>query len=195
MEVKDRIIVKATDLFMRYGIRSITMDEIASQLGISKKTIYQFFTDKDDMVEAVVDLEVKENEMKCIRCQGIAENAVHENFLIIEMSQELLKGMNPLIMYDLEKHHVKAFKKFRDYKYQFMYDMIRENLERGIQEDIYRPELDQDIIAKQRIETVFLIFNQDIFPNSRYKISEVQLELTLFFLHGITTQINIHRNV
>ena len=126
--------------------------------------------------------------MKCIRCQGIAENAVHENFLIIEMSQELLKGMNPLIMYDLEKHHVKAFKKFRDYKYQFMYDMIRENLERGIQEDIYRPELDQDIIAKQRIETVFLIFNQDIFPNSRYKISEVQLELTLFFLHGITTQ-------
>jgi AcrR family transcriptional regulator len=188
MEVKDRIIVKATDLFMRYGIRSITMDEIASQLGISKKTIYQFFTDKDDMVEAVVDLEVKENEMKCIRCQGIAENAVHENFLIIEMSQELLKGMNPLIMYDLEKHHVKAFKKFRDYKYQFMYDMIRENLERGIQEDIYRPELDQDIIAKQRIETVFLIFNQDIFPNSRYKISEVQLELTLFFLHGITTQ-------
>ena len=52
MESKERTIQKATDLFMRYGIRSITMDEIAGQLGISKKTIYQFFTDKDEMVEA-----------------------------------------------------------------------------------------------------------------------------------------------
>ena len=119
MEVKDRIIQKATDLFMRYGIRSITMDEIASQLGISKKTIYQFFTDKDQMVEAVVELEVSENELKCEHCQVVAENAVQEIFIIMEMSEELLSAMNPLIMYDLEKHHVKAFKKFRDYKYRF----------------------------------------------------------------------------
>src|SRR4030088_2070262 len=77
MEVKERILEKATDLFMRYGIRSITMDEIAAQLAISKKTIYQFFTDKDAMVEAVVNEEMKHNEEGCRGFSATAENAVH----------------------------------------------------------------------------------------------------------------------
>ena len=80
MEHKERILEKATDLFMRYGIRSITMDEIAAQLGISKKTIYQFFTDKDAMVEAVVNEETKRNEEDCRQFSAAAENAVHEIF-------------------------------------------------------------------------------------------------------------------
>src|SRR5580765_7887912 len=80
MEVKDRILEKATDLFMRYGIRSITMDEIAAQLAISKKTIYQFFTDKDEIVEAVVDQEIHKNEEECERFRLNAENALHEIF-------------------------------------------------------------------------------------------------------------------
>jgi AcrR family transcriptional regulator len=62
---KERILEKATDLFMRYGIRSITMDEIATQLGVSKKTLYQFFADKDAMVEAVMNEETKRNEEGC----------------------------------------------------------------------------------------------------------------------------------
>jgi AcrR family transcriptional regulator len=187
MENKDRILEKATDLYMRYGIRSITMDEIASQPGISKKTIYQFFTDKDEMVEAVVDLEVKKSAEECLHCQGVAINAVEEIFIAIDMIDELLKAMNPLIMYDLEKHHPKAFKKLRDHKYQFMYRMIKENLERGIKEELYRPEMNLDIVTKNRIESAFLGFNQDIFPQNKYKISEVAYELAMFFLHGVAT--------
>ncbi len=187
MEAKERILQKATDLFMRYGIRSITMDEIAGQLGISKKTIYHFFTDKDEMVEAIVDVEVKTNETECQRCQVESENAVHEIFIAMKMADEMLKSMNPLIMYDLEKHHPKAYKKFRNYKYEFMYQMISQNLERGIKEELYRPEINVDIIAKHRIESAFMGFNQDIFPHSRYKVSEIGYELGLFFLQGITT--------
>ena len=81
MEVKDRILVKAADLFCRYGIRTITMDEIASQLGISKKTIYQFFTDKDDMVSAVIDQEISHNEMECNYFRDSAKDAVQQIFL------------------------------------------------------------------------------------------------------------------
>ena len=76
MDVKERILTKAADLFMRYGIRSITMDEIANQLGISKKTIYQFFTDKDDMVSAVIEQEIKRNEAECIQFRDGAADAV-----------------------------------------------------------------------------------------------------------------------
>lgn len=187
MEVKERILEKATDLFMRYGIRSITMDEIAGQLGISKKTIYQFFTDKDEMVEAIVDNEVKANELECSRFRGESENAVHEIFIAMKETEEMLKAMNPLIMYDLEKHHPGAYRKFRNYKYEFMYQIIVQNLERGIREELYRPELNIDVVAKHRIESAFMAFNQDIFPHNRYRISEIGYELGIFFLHGITT--------
>jgi TetR/AcrR family transcriptional regulator, cholesterol catabolism regulator len=185
--MKERILEKATDLFMRYGIRSITMDEIAGQLGISKKTIYQFFTDKDEIVEAVVDQEIQKNEGECRRFRGSSENAVQEIFIAVEEMEEMLKAMNPLIMYDLEKHHPKSFRKFRDHKYQFMYRMVKENLERGTKEELYRLDMDVDIVAKNRIESAFMAFNQDVFPVNKYRISEVCYELASLFMNGITT--------
>jgi len=188
MEVKERILTKAADLFMRYGIRSITMDEIASQLGISKKTIYQFFTDKDDMVSAVIQQEIKKNEVECIEFRDHAADAVHEIFLAVEDLDEMLKYMNPLMLYDLEKHHPKAYQKLKEYKYQFLYQAFIDNLRRGINEGIYRTDFQLDIVAKHRIESAFLVFNPDIFPHTRYKISEVNLELAMLFLHGITTE-------
>ena len=125
---------------MRYGIRSITMDEIAAQLAISKKTIYQFFTDKDEIVEAVVDQEIHKNEEECERFKSNSENALHEIFLAVDEMEEMLKSMNPLIMYDLEKHHPKSYKKFRNHKYQYMYPMVKENLERGIRKKFTDPK-------------------------------------------------------
>lgn len=187
MEVKERILTKAADLFMRYGIRSITMDEIASQLGISKKTIYQFFTDKDDMVSAVIDLEIKRNEKECIQFRDDAADAVQEIFLAVEDLDEMLKYMNPLLLYDLEKHHPRAFLKLKEYKYQFLYQALLDNLRRGINEGGYRTDIQLDIVAKNRIESAFLVFNPDLFPHTRYKMSEVNFELAMLFLHGITT--------
>jgi AcrR family transcriptional regulator len=184
-ESKDRILEKAADLFMRYGIRSITMDEIAAQLGISKKTIYQFFTDKDEMVEAVVDEEMKENENACREFKVNAEDAVQEIFLAMEDMQEMLKTMNPQLMYDLEKHHPGAYRRLKQYKYHFLYTMIRENLERGIKEEIYRSGLNLDITTRHRIETAFMIFNQDAFPQNKFPMNQTCQELALLYLHSI----------
>ncbi len=185
-ESKDRILEKAADLFMRYGIRSITMDEIAAQLGISKKTIYQFFTDKDEMVEAVVDEEMKENEDACREFKVNAEDAVQEIFLAMEDMQEMLKTMNPQLMYDLEKHHPGAYRRLKQYKYHFLYTMIRENLERGIKEEIYRSGLNLDITTRHRIETAFMIFNQDAFPQNKFPMNHTCQELALLYLHSIS---------
>lgn len=184
-ESKDRILEKAADLFMRYGIRSITMDEIAAQLGISKKTIYQFFTDKDEMVEAVVDEEMKENENACREFKVNAEDAVQEIFLAMEDMQEMLKTMNPQLIYDLEKHHPGAYRRLKQYKYHFLYTMIRENLERGIKEEIYRSGLNLDITTRHRIETAFMIFNQDAFPQNKFPMNQTCQELALLYLHSI----------
>jgi AcrR family transcriptional regulator len=185
MENKDRILEKATDLFMRYGIRSITMDEIAAQLGISKKTIYQFFTDKDAMVEAVVSNEMKRNEEDCRNFSLTADNAVHEIFQALEGIEEMMKTMNPQLIHDLEKHHPTAFKRLKQYKYQFLYTMIKENLERGIRENVYRTDLNADITTRHRIETAFMPFNQEAFPQHKYPMHQTCQELAVLFLHSI----------
>jgi TetR/AcrR family transcriptional regulator, cholesterol catabolism regulator len=185
MENKERILEKATQLFMHYGIRSITMDEIAAQLGISKKTIYQFFTDKDAMVDAVVSEEVKRNEEGCLYFSSSAENAVHEIFLAMDSMQELLKAMNPQLIHDMEKHHPAAYKRLKQYKYQFLYTMIKENMERGIRENLYRNDLNIDLVSRHRIETAFMPFNQEVFPQNKYPMNQTCQELAILYLHSI----------
>lgn len=161
------------------------MDEIAAQLAISKKTIYQFFTDKDAMVEAVVDDEMKKNEEDCRIFHSQAENAVHENFLASDSIQEMLKTMNPQIMYDLEKHHPSAYKRLKQFKYQYLYEIIIDNLDRGLKEEIYRIGLHTDLIARHRIESSFMPFNQEVFPPNKYPMNQTCQELAVLFLHSI----------
>src|SRR5215210_5291279 len=138
MEVQERILQKATDLFVRYGIRSITMDEIALQLGISKKTIYQFYADKNELVDAVLIKYLEHNRHCCEQTRTDGKNAVHEIFLAMEMVQEMFEKMNTSMLYDLEKYHHQSFQRFVQYKYKFLYKVIRENIEKGLKEELYR---------------------------------------------------------
>jgi AcrR family transcriptional regulator len=186
MDIKERILAKATELFMQYGIRSITMDEIAAQLGISKKTIYQFFTDKDTMVEAVVDMEMNANEEGCRQFSQSSENAVHEIFIAMDGMEEMLKSMNPQLIHELEKYHPVAFRRLKQYKYQFLSAIIKENLLRGIKEDIYRSDMNAELVTRHRIETAFMPFNQEAFPQNKFPMSQTCFELGVLFLHSIS---------
>lgn len=174
-------------MFMRYGIRSISMDEISSQLGISKKTIYQFFTDKDALVDAVIDIELNDSMKDCYDYREKSENPVHEFFIAIDMVLEILKVMNPTLLFDLQKYHPAAFKKISDHKNKFLYKMIRENLDRGVEEGYYRPEINTDIIARYRIAAVFLTFNPELLPPGKHTAADLVKETTMNFLHGLVT--------
>lgn len=187
MEIQKRIVEKSHELFMRYGIRSISMDEIAAQLGISKKTIYIYFADKDALVDAVVDIEIKQNEEECCLHKSQCDNAVHEIFLAVDMVHEMLKVMNPAILFDLQKYHPQGFKKFNDHKNEFFYEVIKSNLERGIQEELYRSEVDVDIMTRFRIACMFLIFDPTAFPPNKTNIQNVLRETTESFLYGLAT--------
>lgn len=185
--MQERIISKAHELFMQYGIRSVSMDEIATQLGISKKTIYHYYADKDAIVDAVLAIEISHNQKQCSCSQQESENAVHEVFLAIDMTQEMLKVMNPSILYDLEKYHYNSFKKFADHKNKFFYNIIKQNLERGIQEGVYREGINVEILSRFRIITMFLIFNPEFLANTKSNILTVLTEISENFLYGIAT--------
>lgn len=187
MDQQERIIEKAHELFLRYGIRSISMDEIAHHLGMSKKTIYQFFTDKDALVEAVVDVELNSSERDCLICTQASENPVHEMYLGMEMMDDVLRIMNPALIYDMQKYHPATYKKLINYQQGFLYSLIRENLEKGVKEGLYRPEINVNVLAKYRLASVFLVFNPEHFPLSKNDLVMVVREITLNFLYGICT--------
>jgi len=98
-----------------------------------------------------------------------------------------LRSINPLVMYDLEKHHPRSYKRVKEFKNQFLYQVLMDNLQWGVAEGIYRPDLDMEIVVKARIENAFLVFNPDVFPHSRYKVVEVDYELVILYLHSIVT--------
>ena len=103
------------------------------------------------------------------------------------MTQEMFAEMNPSVLYDLQKYHPAAFKKFHEFKYTFLYKVITSNLERGIKEELYRPEIDVDVMARLRIESVMLPFNADVFPNNRTHLIHIEQQIFEHFLYGLVT--------
>lgn len=187
MEAKERILLKSHELFNRYGIRSISMDDIAAQLGMSKKTLYQYYTDKDDLVNAVFDIALRDNQERCTAFKQQRENAIHEIFLSFDMLREMLVNMNPSLLFDLQKYHPTAFGKYLSFKNDFLYQIIKSNLEQGIEEELYRPEIDVEILSRYRLYSVMLAFNPDVFPGSRTNILHIEEQLIEHFIYGLAT--------
>ena len=187
METKERIFWKAHELFNRYGVRSVSMDDIAAGLGMSKKTVYQFYADKEELVGAVFMAVINTNKDRCVTDRKVAENAVHEVYLAFDMMQEMFAQMNPVLLFDLEKYHPLVYAKFLEHKNSFLYAMIRSNLEKGIAEELYRPEIDVDVMTRFRIESVFLPFDSDTFPNNRTHLVHIEQQILEHFLFGVVT--------
>ncbi|MDQ3278548.1 MAG: TetR/AcrR family transcriptional regulator, partial [Bacteroidota bacterium] len=182
-----RILVKSHEQFNRFGIRSVSMDDIATALGMSKKTLYQHFADKEELVSACFSQVMEHNRHQCLEYQKKAENPIHELFLAFDMTQEMFANMNPVVIYEMEKYHPSAYKKFQEFKYGFLYKVISGNLQRGISEEVYRPDVDVDVITRFRIESVMLPFNASVFPNNRTHLIHIEQQLFELFLYGLAT--------
>jgi len=187
MELKDRIKQKADELYRRYGVKSVTMDEIASQLGVSKKTIYQCFSDKNELVDAVIADILEFNRKFCKSSRDNADNAIHEVFLAMESLESMFDNMNPAILFDIERNHPATFRKFKEFKYNFLLDLIKKNIERGKREELYREEMETDIIAKIRLECVVIPFSEELFPKNQFPMAFLHRQLIEFFLFGMST--------
>jgi TetR/AcrR family transcriptional regulator, cholesterol catabolism regulator len=186
-DTADRIKAKAHALFMQYGLRSVSMDDIAKELGISKKTIYQFYADKDALVDEVI-LEVFAHDRACCeRDKANAENAVHEIFLAIDFIIEIFKTMNPSVLHDLQKFHPVSFNRFVTHKDTYLYNMVLDNLKRGIAEEVYRPDFKIETLARFRVEAMMLPFNPSFQGKLKTSLVQIEEELTIHFLFGLVS--------
>jgi TetR/AcrR family transcriptional regulator, cholesterol catabolism regulator len=188
LELKDRILHKSLELFTKYGFRAVTMDEICNQIGISKKTLYQFYVDKDALVDECMEMDMVNSRSDCAIATEMSENAVDEIFITLEFIHQEFKDLNPIIMHDLKKFYPYTFEKLNNHINTFYYNIISNNLKKGIDEGLYRDSLDIDIITKFRLSTIILGFDQNVYPTEKYSLIKVTDVLLEHFLYGIVTK-------
>ncbi|MCR6722394.1 MAG: hypothetical protein NVV59_19360 [Chitinophagaceae bacterium] len=116
----------------------------------------------------------------------IAQNPVHEMFLAVEKMEEMLQMMNPSIVFDMQKYHPASFRRFEEHVNGFMHGVVRGNMERGLEMDIYRSEIDVDILTRFRLASIFMMFNPEYFPLGKTDLGKALRETTMNFLYGIT---------
>jgi len=187
LEAREKIIESATELFMRYGIRSVTMDDVAKEASMSKKTLYQHFQNKDSLVTEGVKkhFEIERSEFEAIQSQ--ADNAIHELILTAQCVRKHLFKTNPSLLLDMQKFHASAWKEYLDFKQGAIKGQIEDNIKRGIAEGYFRSGMDPEILAIFRVESVQMIFDPKVYPNDRFDFAEVQMQIMDHFINGLLT--------
>ncbi|MET3979850.1 AcrR family transcriptional regulator [Mucilaginibacter sp. UYP25] len=183
----DRIILGAEELFLTGGIKSVTMDDIARHLGMSKKTIYHSFSDKNELVIALVEKKLKEDECQIAVIINTSSNVIEEMINMMKCSEEIFGRINPIVIHDMQKYHPDAWVKFQDFKADVIIKTLEELLIKGIAQGFIREDVDVKILAKMRVNQVEMGFNTLIFPVSQFSPWKVQYQLLEHFNYGICT--------
>lgn len=187
MSQKERILAGSLELFFRAGIKSVTMDDIAKHLAVSKKTIYQFFTDKNELVIALVKQRMAEDEVQMNDIMERASNVIEQLMEMMKCSEEIAARANPILMYDLQKYHPEGWDIVQQFKSNVVLQTLENLLRQGKEQGYIRPEIDVKVIARMRMNQVEMGFNTAIFPPHEFSLWDVQQQFLEHFNYGICT--------
>ena len=187
MDIRKEIIVRSEQLFMRLGVKSVTMDDVSRELGISKKTLYQHFENKDSLVEAVISTHVeREQDVMNHICQT-TDNALDEMRTIGAFITATLEDVSASTLYDLQKYYRKLWELLTNKQDGHMIDCIMRNLERGTREGLYRNDLNTEIIAKIYAKATYMVVEELSNPNSKFHRKQLIWELHNYHVHAIAS--------
>ena len=170
---------------MKYGIRSVTMNDVAEHLGVSKKTLYNHFKDKNELVEHIIKLKIEEDTRVLKNASVEASNAIDELYRHSKYVIETFKAVNPAVFHDLKKNHSTAWQLTVNHKWTFVYNQFLKNIDRGIKEGIYREDIHKEIYAKIFVSSIETIIEGDVFPWPEFKYETVFLENFRLHIRGL----------
>ena len=154
MEPQEKILKTSLELFFKFGIKRVTMDDIAKELGMSKKTIYQYYKEKDDIVNQLCEIEMMKHEKKFEEVFNQSVDPIHEIMLISKNLRDMMQNVNPVFFMDLQKFHPKAFMQIQKFKENCAYKDILRNIKKGKEAGFYRPEIDENFVATYRLSQI-----------------------------------------
>ncbi len=174
-------------MFMKNGVKSLTMDEIAKELGMSKKTIYQFVDNKAELVKLTLHDFLEEERAQMEGILKSSTNSIEEMIKMIEYVLQVVREFKADAMHDLQKYYPETWDMYNDYRFNFMLGLIRDNLKSGVKDGYYRKDLDTDIISKVYVLAVELLLNQEMFPSRQYTFLNIYREFLNYHLRGIVS--------
>lgn len=164
------------------------MDDIASELGISKKTIYQHFEDKDAIVHLMMQIEMQQDKCEWEDLEKFSKNVIEKTVKSMDLFKHAFAEINPSTFFDIKKYHPKTWQIFQDHKQNFILASIIKDLQEGIEQGYFRPDIKVDILAKMRLEQIEIGFDPHVFPANRFSIVEVEVTMLDHFFRGIMTE-------
>jgi AcrR family transcriptional regulator len=184
-DVETRILTRAKELFFQLGVKTVTMDDIASALGMSKKTIYQFYKNKAEIVYEVALAHFREEVALSNTIAEEANDAIDEEFRTLMVSLQVFRTMAPNLITDIRKYYPRAWRIFEGFLNEYIQQKVQANLDRGIAEGLYRPEIDQTVITQLRLAQISWFLGFQTPPSGPFSSVRLQVQLFDLYLHGI----------
>ncbi len=185
--MKELILKKTSEIFLKLGFKSVTMDDIANELAISKKTIYKYFKNKEELVDETVS--AFHNSMQqiviCI-CES-GHNAIQENFEIKKMFKDLLKHSDDSPMYQLQKFYPNTFHKIMKKEFAMFKDCISNNIDKGIKNGLYRKNIDKELVSKFYFSLVISIHDSNLYTYNKNTIAKLEIDVLEYHTRAIAT--------
>lgn len=186
--MREKILEIASELFLNLGFKSVTMDDIANEMGISKKTIYQHFENKTKLVEATTDFVFHFvcSGIDCIRAEKT--NPIEELFQIHSFMKQVLKNEKASPQYQLQKYYPKIFRKLKENQFLIIHDCVISNLKKGKEMGLYRDNINPEIIGRLYFLSATGIKDLDLFPPELFTTLELVDAYLEYHLRGIVTK-------
>jgi len=187
MEARDRIIEGASQLFKMYGIKSVTMDALASNVGISKRTLYEVFSDKDELLEGVLMYMAEKQKKMIHRIMIESDNAIDSIFKMLDLGREHFQAMSPAFQADLKKYHMEVLIKKKDKCPMPDFNDSVDVIERGIKEKLFRKNINPEIVNRTLYSMGKMTMDDELYPFEKFTRKEVIKNVFINYLRGIAT--------
>ena len=187
MDVKERIIEQAGTLFSKFGIKSMTMDALAEEMRISKRTIYEHFKDKDMLLEEVVKKFKKQQAEAAHQIIEDSESAIEALFKIMRRSIHQMKQLNPLFFHDFRKYHARIFQNLSEHSDMRDYSVTLNLLQTGVKQGVFREEINIDIVNRTLHELFNLFGPESSLTQADYHRKDLFDHIIIPYFRGIST--------
>ncbi len=188
----NKIVDKSIKLFFRYGIKSVSMMDLARELGMSKKTLYQYIENKADLVKQGVALHLKKSEDMCLNVIEPEKNAIEEMLDIGNQVYLQLATVNLVMMYDLRKYYPETWELLKQHREKFIFSVIQTNIKKGVKQGVYRSNINAEIIARLYLAKTVASIEDEYFAQIHLRPSDLFLEAFKYHIYGIASEEGIH---
>ncbi|MEO5582505.1 MAG: TetR/AcrR family transcriptional regulator, partial [Saprospiraceae bacterium] len=189
MDLSSDILTRAKTLFTKCGVKSITMDDLAKGMGISKKTLYEKIDSKASLIEQMVLHHIRDEKKALGKIKSQSSNAVEEMILIAKYVIQLLQQVSPNVIFEIKKYYWESWKKLEKLNHEHIHSVIQQNLKLGIEQGFYRSDLSVAIISRHYVTLASTIMDIDLFPSHQFAMDLIFKETILYHLRGITTPV------